>query len=60
MKCFELPSKVGNVLLGSSNPMGSEEGGRVTRSLSRTYSSQPLRLSLKEGLATSTLLDIGQ
>ncbi|XP_064392664.1 rab3 GTPase-activating protein non-catalytic subunit-like isoform X2 [Halichondria panicea] len=59
VKCFELPSKVGNVLLGSSNPMGSEEGGRVTRSLSRTYSSQPLRLSLKEGLATSTLLDIG-
>ena len=54
VKCFELSSKVGNFAIGS------EEGGDVTRSLSHTYSSQPIRLSLKEGLATSTLLDIGQ
>ena len=91
IRCFDLSSKVGNVLLSSSRPVdslssvtsgdggvgdgaggaGSGIGGiggvgggagdslKVTRSFSRSFSTHPVRLILKETLSASTLLDVG-
>jgi len=56
LKCFHLPTRVGNVLLSTGRAKGEESVG-VTRSVSR---SQPVKLSLREGLANSTLLDLGK
>lgn len=88
IRCFDLSSKVGNVLLSSNRPVdslssvtsgnggvgdgaggaGSGIGGvgggvgdslKVTRSFSRSFSTHPVKLTLKETLSASTLLDVG-
>ena len=67
MRCFDLSSKVGNVLLSSSRPVdsltsrasGTDDSLKVTRSFSRSFSTHPVRLTLKETVSASTLLDVG-
>ena len=73
VKCFKLPSKIGNVLIGSSSSSsGCYDDGKgvevqVQRSISEPesevgvgQSDSVVELYLKETLSSSTLLDLGE
>lgn len=72
VKCFKLPSKIGNVLIGSSSSSGCHDDGKgvevqVQRSISEPesevgvgQSDSVVELYLKETLSSSTLLDLGE
>ena len=68
VKCFKLPSKIGNVLIRSSSlSSGRHDDGSglqrcVSEALSEDGSSCPVdsvELNLREGLSGSVLLDLG-
>lgn len=69
IKCFKLPSKIGNVLISSSS--GHHDGGGGTGMMQRSISEpesedgssssvSTVELGLREGLSSSTLLDLGR
>ena len=69
VKCFKLPSKIGNVLIGGSSFGRHDDnpGMSVQRSVSEAESEvsvghyeSVVELVLREGLSSSTILDLGQ
>ena len=67
VKCFKLPSKIGNVLIPSSLASHLDEGAESAKIPPQRGGSEPdstsdsvLELTMKDGLSNSTLLDLGK